>query len=463
MAGLPRTRVPARVRRLAELLRGRLPDRRANLPEPVPLAPVEPEPFRGYVDAISAAHVEGWVQSLRTPPTRVSFEAVLAGSGRVLARGVADQFVHGLHAAGVGDGAHGFLVRFDPPLDEAELAALEIRLPSGAVLPRAGDLRTTFEPILHVAMDIVDNCNLRCPFCVFDYANVHATHFMSDETIDAALRLLPYTRDGEFWFSCLHEPTLHPKLTQFVDMVPRPLRRKLFYTTNLAKRMPPRYFAWFAENEMHHINISIESLRPDLYERMRKGARHRIFMENWDTLMQALEHCATPTRLRYNIMAYRSNLDELPELVRYLLEERRAWQVEVRYTFEVPHLPDDFRKAEFLDHEQWAWLRDQLSQYPTDRVQLMLPPEPAPPSATSAEPPVQTTVPPVRAGFLPHRYLFRMSWDGSVRVFGVLSDSCFNEAHERLMLETNVRDITDPPAFFDTLAQLGHQPGAIAR
>ena len=77
-------------------------------------------------------------------------------------------------------------------------------------------------------MDIVDNCNLRCPFCLYDYANTRTTHFMTEQTIEAALRFLPYTRDGEFWFSCLHEPTLHPKLTSFIDKVPPEYRRKLF-------------------------------------------------------------------------------------------------------------------------------------------------------------------------------------------------------------------------------------------
>jgi sulfatase maturation enzyme AslB (radical SAM superfamily) len=428
--------------------------------EPVPLAAVEPvrlvaatepEPFRGHIEAIGATHAEGWTQSLRDPSAHVPFAAVLPGSQKVLARGVANQFGHGMHAAGIGDGTHGFVIRFDPPLDEAQQAQLEIRLPSGAALPRAENLRTTFEPILHVAMDIVDNCNLRCPFCLYDYANVHATHFMTEETIDAALRLLPYTRDGEFWFSCLHEPTLHPKLTQFIDKVPRTLRRKLFYTTNLAKRMPQKYFEWFVDNEMHHVNISIESMQPELYERMRKGARHRIFMENWDILLRALDQGTTPPRLRYITMVYKSNLHELPELVRYLLEERRAWQVELRHTFDVPHLPDGFRESEFLDWDQWLWLRDQMAQYPADRVQLSLPPPPAPSLSVPAAVPVAAAAPSAPAGFLPHRYLFRMSWDGSLRVVGILSDSRNDDGREKLMLETNVREI-EPLVFLDSLA-----------
>ena len=39
----------------------------------------------------------------------------------------------------------------------------------------------------------------------------------------------------------------------------------------LARRMPPVYFEWLAESGMHHLNISIESVKPELYERMRKS------------------------------------------------------------------------------------------------------------------------------------------------------------------------------------------------
>jgi molybdenum cofactor biosynthesis enzyme MoaA len=58
-------------------------------------------------------------------------------------------------------------------------------------------------------MNIVDNCNLRCPFCLYDYVTTFRTNVMSDAVFEAALRLLPYVGPGHFWLSCLHEPILH--------------------------------------------------------------------------------------------------------------------------------------------------------------------------------------------------------------------------------------------------------------
>ena len=138
-------------------------------------------------------------------------------------------------------------------------------------------------------------------------------------------------------------------------------------------------------------------------------------------------------------MVYRSNVDELPEMVRYLLDERRAWQVELRYTFDVPHLPEGFREAEFLDAAQWLELRDRLAIYPSDRVQLSLPPVGVMPVATGG-------------AIVRDQYMARMSWDGSFRLFGVEAASRGDNLIERQVLAANVREIGDPRAFLAGLS-----------
>lgn len=63
---------------------------------------------------------------------------------------------------------------------------------------------------------------------------------MSEEVIESTY-VLPYIRNSEFWFSCLHEPTLHPKLKDYIEKVPEIYRNKIFFTTNLAKRMSDQF------------------------------------------------------------------------------------------------------------------------------------------------------------------------------------------------------------------------------
>lgn len=420
---------------------------RRLLPRPSLLPPVSPR-YQGVIRELSTYHIEGWILDTLDPAARVDYEVVLADTGTVLASGWADQFRHGLHAAGAGDGAHGFIARLPENLDAATRTRISVRpARSAEILPRSPHLATEFEPLLHIAMDIVDNCNLRCPFCLYDYANTHTTHVMDDATFEAALRFLPYTRDGEFWLSCLHEPTLHPKLQAFIEMVPRPYRRKLGFTTNLAKRMPATYYALLADAGVHHINVSIESLQPELYERMRRGARHRIFLESWNALLAAMDASPAPPHLNYVVMAYKSNLAELPDLVGYLLNERRAAMVQLRYTFDIPHISREFCASEFLTYEEWLTLRDRLSHYPPDRVQLLLPPAPRPAQQSQPQPV------PLSGQTLQDYYMFRLSWDGSLRAVGILQESRGDNAIESQIAETNLRDVGDPLVFLDTLAR----------
>ena len=101
---------------------------------------------------------------------------------------------------------------FPEPLTEPEREHIEVR-PVATGLPLQLDpaLQTRWEPIRFVAMDIVNNCNLRCPFCVYDYEGVNTTKLMKDEVFDAVLRLLPLIGQECLWLSCLHEPTMHPQ------------------------------------------------------------------------------------------------------------------------------------------------------------------------------------------------------------------------------------------------------------
>jgi pyruvate-formate lyase-activating enzyme len=414
---------------------------------PLELAPQ----LQGFVDERSIHHVAGWVRNRSDPAERVRFEVVLQDldGERILASGLANEFNPVLKQLAIGDATHGFRVLFPQPLSEAERDRVFVR-PVGATAPLelAPGLATAFEPVSHVAMDIVNNCNLRCPFCVYDYSNTRNTRVMSEATFDSALRLIPFVTDGNFWLSCLHEATMHPELMRFIDRIPRQWRRKVMYTTNLARPMPDAYFDALAESGLHHVNISLESLDPEVYERMRKGARWRIFAKNWDRLLQAIRAGSNPPRLRYNIMAYRTNLAEIPGLLKYLREERLASQIEVRHTFDVEHIPADFRDTEFLGDDGWAWLAEQLNGYSAEDVLLIPPPVP---DAPPAQPQVATTSGSDPVPRLVTRPLnIRMEWDGTLTVYGEWTGLTGVREHERFVV-TNVHHLRDPRGFLTSL------------
>ncbi len=460
---------------LAPELRTTLADSATPVPPVAASGPDAPRaagggPFQGYLDERSTHHVAGWLRDLSDPAHRLEDQVVLPGPDgeRVLARGVADTYSTQLVQVGVGDGEYAFYACYPEPLTAAERDRVLVR-PAGAAwqAAHAPEMVSEFLPVSHVALDLVDNCNLRCPFCVVDYAGVHRTNMMSEATFRSALRLIPYVTRGNFWLSCLHEPTLHPRLLDFIAMVPELYRDRLFFTTNLARRMPRDYFAALAELGMHHLNVSLESLDPALYERMRAGARHRIFQANWEMLLACFAAAARPPVLRYNIMAYRSNLAEIPGLVDLLLAGRMAGQVEIRHTFDEAHIPQDFREAEYLTTEEWAWLADALRHHDPARVLLLAPPGgvgyaggapvKAAPEAVGRVPItasgalVPITAPTGRYLRIPRPLNIAMDWTGALRIYGGEVRGAGTQPIHVNYLVTNIGYIGDPLRFLMSL------------
>jgi transcriptional regulator of met regulon len=201
---------------------------------------------------------------------------------------------------------------------------------------------------------------------------------------------------------------------------------------------------------MHHLNISLESLEPALYERMRRGARHAIFQANWELLLEAFADAAAPPPLRYNVMAYRSNLSEIPDLVEILLRDKRAWQVEIRHTYDEPHIPPEFRDGEFLTTAEWAWLADQLRGWPAERVLLLRPPggvghEPA---SAAAEPSALAAPDrPAAPTGIPRPLNISMAWDGALRVYGEEPRGPGQPPAHVNYVTTNISYLSDPLRF----------------
>jgi MoaA/NifB/PqqE/SkfB family radical SAM enzyme len=431
--------------------------------------------LQGYVNQRSVLHAAGWVRDRFAADERLTVEAVL--DGEVIATGLANRLELPLLQHEIGDARYGFMLTFAAPLTEAARDALRLRV-RGIDLPLSPDLVTAFELLSHAAIDIVNNCNLRCPFCLFDYAHTRATRFMTDEVFDAAMRLLPLVPKGGFWLSCLHEPSLHPQFLDFIARVPAQYRDRLMFTTNIAKKANDAYFAALAHSGAYHINISIESRTPEIYEKFRKGARYAIFKENWDRLIAAWRAAPAPPLLRYIIMGYRTNLAEIPDLVRYLRAERLPWHIEVRYTYDEPHIAPEFRAEEFLDAAQWAWLTAELSIYPVHEVSVLTPdfvprehrppappvvavalPEPAPPAEPVVRvlPPPPWWPPPARPGSTPGQAALplnvQMRWDGSFLV----SDKWDEKPQVRTIAQADIRGVPDPLNFLMAVA-VGPRP-----
>jgi hypothetical protein len=139
-------------------------------------------------------------------------------------------------------------------------------------------------------------------------------------------------------------------------------------------------------------------------------------------------------------MAYRSNLREIPGMIEVLLRDKMAWQVEIRHTYDEPHIPPEFRDGEFLTTAEWAWLADALKDYSPETVVLLPPPggvgydgpetatrapagKPSAPKMTEpagpeALPDAFISAPGGKYDRIPRPLNLSMDWDGTLRVYG---------------------------------------------
>lgn len=396
-----------------------------------------PPDYEGYIDQRSTRHIAGWARDINNPSNRLALEVTLPN--RPLTTTIASLFEDQTIAAlGSLHANYAFHVMFEPELTPTERDLVAVRV-SGTehYLKLAFAPSNVFEPINHIAVDIVNNCNLRCPFCVFDYSATNKTEFMTAELFEKLFPLLPYVRNGNLWLSCLHEPTLHPQLVDFIALVPHQYRKKIIFTTNLAKRMPDAFFTFLAGSGINHINISVESIIPGIYEKFRAGARQHIFLENLEKLWRAFALAPRPPALRYIILAYRSNFMEIPVLVQYFLEKTATSEIEIRSTMNKPHLPQDFRDLEFLTTAQWHSLDSMLQPFTSSSVVKLFPPELR---GYDEDQSIEPQGRPYKTGCnpAPRPLNLRVTWDGKITAFSVGLGFRYFEA--------NLNDLPDPAA-----------------
>jgi hypothetical protein len=312
-------------------------------------------------------------------------------------------------------------------------------------------------PLELVAGDIVNNCNLRCPFCLTDYALTRGTKQMPADTYAHSLQLLPIAPESAFWLSCMHEPSIHPSFGQFLKLVPIEFRRKISYTTNFAKKLSDELLHDLAETGAHSIRISIDSHNPELFAQLRKGARYDVFIDNLTRYSAIMRATPGAPLLHIITMAFTDNLAELPELVRWCHEVVGARFHEVRYMYYLPHVAK-WGADHILPLDEWEQLKRDLFVLPMGDTIAIGEPEAnvhtkfrdlpgydtyeSMPAVFGGDVTRETyrRVDPLETGFpVPDEPLrLRLRWDGLLMAEQLPEDE----------FRINVHDLTDPTYFY---------------
>lgn len=170
---------------------------------------------------------------------------------------------------------------------------------------------------LKLEMDVTTQCNLRCTMCYFSDPRF-SKRAREDVAVEAFARTARevFPHCGLVSLSFGTEPLLHPRLPELLELVAAEGVPWRYLITN-AQLLDERQIEAFVRVPLHGFSVSIDAATASTYERIRRGGRWDRLLENLEALQEAKRRAGSEyPRITFNFVMMRSNVDELPELVR---------------------------------------------------------------------------------------------------------------------------------------------------
>lgn len=214
-----------------------------------------------------------------------------------------------------------------------------------------------------MVVDINNNCNIRCIFCINDWTKTRKTTYMDYKTFSKVLELLPLV--GRCFFSCAYEPTLHPNYIEFFKRVPK-TKAYTFITTNLVKKFTQEEFEELSNMNLNSITISLSSFNPKVYEELHRGAKFDAFIDNLERLVAVFKQKPNAPKLRYITIVFKQNLDELIDIAQTCWEKYLSTMHQFRTPFPgTPRLEDkEWVEKSVVSEENYEIVSNKLAKLP---------------------------------------------------------------------------------------------------
>ncbi|MFP5405333.1 MAG: radical SAM/SPASM domain-containing protein [Gammaproteobacteria bacterium] len=163
----------------------------------------------------------------------------------------------------------------------------------------------------------IGRCNLACRMCTVNERGDEVAE-MSLERFRSILDQLPDLE--ELHLQGLGEPMLHPA---FFDMVEFAARRGIRVSANSNLTLLTRARARrCADSGLASLSVSLDGASAEVYEAIRRKASFEKVIRNLDRLVEARDTTGSSLAVRGVMVLMRSNLEELPALVRLLHSHR---------------------------------------------------------------------------------------------------------------------------------------------
>jgi len=168
----------------------------------------------------------------------------------------------------------------------------------------------------YLAIDTTSKCNLECKMCFRSYTDIDY-NAMPDLPADVVDRLIAELFPAAITLnlSTLGEPLMSPYLDRILDACAA-YKVYLSITTNGTVMRGDDFIRKLA-SVLHHIEISVDSVRPELFKAYRSGASYQKVLRNAAKLGAIRRSLPDPKfNMGFSMTLFRDNLDEVPEVIR---------------------------------------------------------------------------------------------------------------------------------------------------
>jgi radical SAM protein with 4Fe4S-binding SPASM domain len=189
-----------------------------------------------------------------------------------------------------------------------------------------------------VQIEPVGQCNLRCQMCPIQFRHDGPSSGVAFMAYDEFTRLIDqFVGVSELHLQGLGEPMMHPRL---FDMIAYAAGKGIGVTsTSNLTLLSPRRAEQCVRSGLTELNISVDSAIPEIYERIRVGARFERVAGNIGLLIETRGRLGSQQpRLKIVAVLMKQTLDGLPDLVRQV----HAWSIPELF---VQHLCHDFAES----------------------------------------------------------------------------------------------------------------------